>query len=161
MITSRNEFETIPAFTVIAGSTNGGWTTRDFCAKTLEALDSVVGFNSTFDYWKNLAKTHDDDIAELDDLLDDLINCWNNTVETMPDYCYLTLHDNELIILPDVQYALEDTFTVDTIPDGLNPIRNDYGHHMHALTHVNDHGNVDYLKWDDSKREYVIEWSVV
>lgn len=158
-ITARNEFETIPAFTTIAGSTAGGWTEREVCIALLEAIDNVIGFSETFEKWKELAAIHDDDTLTF--FMDELVEYFNESVDTMPEFCSLQWQDNELLIVPNVDNALDDTQTLDVIPDVQNPIKDDSGQTAYTITHVNDHGNVDLLQWDESKREYVIAWSVV
>lgn len=157
MIDSRNEFETIPAFDVIAGSSMGGWSTRDFCASLIHAIETVSD-RQCQETWKELARYSDiDDTDELGGLLEELIDDWNDCAN-MPDYCNLVFHDNELIVMPDVDSMLEETPSVNHIPDEFYQPD---GIAHYTLAHVNDHGNVDYLVWNDAKREYEIAWSVV
>lgn len=151
MIDSRNEFETIPAFEVIAGSSMGGWSTRDFCASLIHAIETVSD-RQCQETWKELARYSDiDDADELGGLLEELIDDWNDCAN-MPDFCYLTFYDNELVVLPDVESMMMDTPQVADIPEAYTG---------DTIFFVNDHGNVDYLYWNESKREYEIAWSVV
>ena len=159
-ISTRNEFEVIPAFTTIAGGTAGGWTYREICVEILDALDRIVGFSETYNYWVDLERHEDYQVIECN-FVDELMDYWNEHVDTMPDFCWLTFHDNEAIVLPDVDSMLEETYRVDSIPDTMTPIEDEHGRVQRTLAHVNDHGNVDYLYFDDNKREYVIAWSVV
>ncbi len=157
MINARHEFETIDAFTTIAGSTAGGWAYREICLEVLEALDKIEGFSETFELWRDMAKMQDHELIEAA-FADELRDYWNDNVTTMPDYCSLEWQDGELIILPCVEAMLEDTHSLDHIPDKLYSVDNVV---QYTLAHYNDHGNIDYLFWNDARRAYEIVWSVV
>lgn len=151
MITALNEFETIPAFTVVAGSSFGGVSNREFCADILRAVDTVTGYEETYQHWVDLAEcSDDDDYVANGDCINDAMQLFNDNITTMPEFCSLVLFDNEARVLPDIESAIEECEVFEDYPEK---------YHGDFIAVVNDHGNTTCQRWDGSK--YVTIWDMV
>lgn len=129
------------AFDVIAGSSFGGVTNREFVLGILDALTDECGLNTTQEFYLDLAKVHDDDdwLAN-GDAINDAVQFFNDWTYTLPAFCVLDIRDNEAIILPDLEGVEmdDDIKRGDDIPGAY---RSDY------FLHINDHGNTTLLEW--------------
>ena len=137
MINTRHEFETIPAFEVITGSTQGGYTAREMAVDVITALETVTGCKTvdTKSDWKYLATCSDDETTEIDCLIAEYIDHLNYYA-LIPDSCSLTWQDNELIVLP---YIDDEIPRFDECPDDFSE---------DVIYVVNDHGNVTCYRWN-------------
>ena len=157
MITARNEFETVPAFTNVAGCSIGTQTARATTAELITVLGTVSQCD-TCGYWKELAEMCDDDTDTMFEIQQDVVSDLDDHMP-MPFGCYVTLADNEWTVLPSVDSLLEegDVEQVDEVPDERDA--------DHVYT-VSDHGNVTMYEWkyhynDPAADGYVEIWAVV
>jgi len=147
-ITARHEFETIPAFTTIAGSSIGIQTPRETAIELLTTLDTIQSFMSTNKLWRELAQCSDtetDILFEIQEEIAEHIAYYGN----IPEFCSVTLQDNEFIVLP---YLDDDLEKFNECPDDF--------HGDHVLV-VNDHGNVTCFQWDANDKSYKDIWAMV
>ena len=149
MITARNEFETIPAFTHIAGCSLGTWSDYD-SAKAL--VDAAVSISSDSSVLKLKAEfeeiSEDDETGILYEFQDDATQFINDH-DTLEDYCSLSVDDGEWIVRPYIDDELP------SFDDYQEEFQGD-----HILI-VNDHGNTTCQRWDYSTNEYKTIWDVV
>ena len=147
MITTSNEFETIKAFTHIAGCSLGTRTALETCAALIDCLDKTTQID-TCKLWRELAQWPDNGRVDIWELQQDVAD---QITENAPlaDYCTVSLNDGEWRVIP---YVPDDIDRVDDIPE-------DYTEDQ--LLYVNDHGNVTLYHWHDQKREYIEVWSMV
>ena len=137
MLTTSHEFETIPAFTVIAGSSQGGYSSRELAIEIIKAANTISTVSPTEinAAWKDLAEQNDDevDVAEFEVLLD---GC------NLPPCCSLQWHDNEYMVMPDLESAREEAEVGDETPDhGLCS--------GNLFLVINDHGNATLYQWQE------------
>ncbi len=134
MITTRNEFEVIPAFEVIAGSSQGGWSSREFAVTMLEACVTCTSSLMT-DEWEELAGYADDDVEAIDEMIQDAMEhlIYNAPI---PESCTIEWRDNEIIVLP---FLDDDIPRFEDCPDD---------HSEDVIYTVNDHGNVTCWQWN-------------
>ncbi len=154
MIGVRNEFETIPAFEVIAGSYIGGVSNREFTVDILKAIDTVCSDIVSDQHWRDLAECSDeDDYIANGDCIHDAVELFNDSVVTMPEFCHLDIRDNEAIVLPSLDLAEmdDDIVKLDEYPEKYAGVG--------FVLVVNDHGNVTCQRWNG--REYVTIWDMV
>jgi hypothetical protein len=146
MITTSNEFETVPAFETLAGSSLGTWSNRAIAYELVSILEKVSQFDC-LDFYKTIAACEDDsDILII--IQEDIVEKLNEYMP-MPEFCTVTLQDGEWIVIP---YIDDDLKRVADIPEAYT---DDY------VLFVNDHGNVTCYQWNDTKREYVSIWDMV
>lgn len=147
MITTLNQFETIPAFTHIAGSNNGSCSNKGIAFDMLKAYDKIRSENhvSSDKMWCDLAWCNDDDeyLLTLQAEIAELIT----QTDRLPRYCTIELQDGEWLVLPYIDESLE---RFSDIPDIKT---DDY------ILVVNDHGNVACMEWDQG--EYKSIWDMV
>jgi hypothetical protein len=151
MLTARNEFETIPAFEVITGSNQGGYTPRQMAFDVISAIDTVTGLIDTTSDWKDLAGMSDDDTQEINDLIEEYVDHLNYYAP-IPDSCSISWHDNELIVMP---YIDDENEKFDEVPESFVD---------DVIYQVSDHGNVTCYRWERISRlqgKYVEIWSMV
>lgn len=149
MITARNEFETVPAYEHLAGSSFGTWTERETVFRLLEIVDSTTN-QDTLSLYKDLAKYGDDDTVIME-LADDAVDLLNESMP-MPEFCSVTLNDNEYHVMPCLGNAQEECVSYEDYPEEK---------HGDFILVVNDHGNVTCQQWDYNKLEYVTIWDMV
>jgi len=152
MITTANEFETIPAFTSIAGDTLGTCTQREIACEMLKVLETASSVGCS-QLWQDIATTTDDD-QYLIDIQADLSQAIQDNCP-LPDYCTVELQDGEWLVLP---YVDDDLPRLEDTPDNLATID---GQTAYDILVVNDHGNVDFKQWDHNQCEYVTQWAMV
>ena len=146
MLTARNEFETIPAWTTIAGSSFGTQSHRETTVELLKAVDLTTDAD-TRRLWVDLAECNDDNVEFMFDIQRDAADLLNDHAP-LPDYCTVDLQDNEWTVLP---YMIEnDLARFEDIPDTFE------GDHVLI---VNDHGNVTCMRWTGSEYESI--WAMV
>ncbi len=150
MITVRNEFETVPAFENIAGCSLGTESARATAFEMIEALERVSSYDCKALY-KDLASATDDDIDYLFDTQQEIADLLDEHMP-MPEFCRVTLQDNEWLVLPSIESALEECESFEDYPEER---RGD------SILVVNDHGNVTCMQWDPSKNEYSTIWDMV
>jgi len=149
MITARNEFETIPAFTTIAGSSHGQQSQRETTLELIDNLSLTSQYNCESLY-RELAEMTDND-ENMFDLQDEVAQyIYDNA--PLPEFCSVTLQDNEYIVLPCLESAEEECKKVADIPDDN---QGDF------ILYVNDHGNVTCLQWNEGCRAYDVIWDMV
>lgn len=149
MVTTQNEFETIPAFTSIAGDTLGTWTQREIACRLIETLGKCSQYD-TMQLYINTANCTDDDLETMFDIQADTADLITDNCP-LPDYCTIYLQDGEWLVMPHIDDNLP---RYDDIPD--TPNNGEY-----EILLVNDHGNVNFMTWNDQKREYVTQWAMV
>ena len=155
MITANNEFETVPAFTHIAGCSLGTWSQLDNLQGCIDAVSSTTQTDCK-EYKAMIDKyDHGNDISShdsfiIDEMIEEMIDILNNDMP-IPDSCSVSWQDNELLVLP---YIDDEIPRYEDIPDNLQ--NGDY-----TIYVVNDHGNVTCMYWDDQKREYISQWDMV
>lgn len=149
-ISVKNEFETVPAFTTIAGSHLGNQSNRETTIEMLNAVETTTGIHgmTTNRLWIDLASNHDDDMESMFYIQQECADLLNESMP-IPEFCSVELHDNEWTVIP---YIDEEVTRVEDIPDNYSE---DY------LLLVNDHGNVTCLEWNYNKREYKDIWAMV
>ena len=135
MLNARHEFETIPAFEVITGSSFGGFTAREMAVDVITALETVTSLIDTKSDWKYLATCSDDETTEIDCLIEEYIDHLNYYAP-IPDSCSFTWQDNELIVLPYIDDEIE---RFDDVPESFSD---------DVIYVVNDHGNVTCYRWN-------------
>ena len=133
MITNRNEFETIPAFEVITGSSHGGFTNREMAIDLIKAVEMVSPMVCTND-WKLLAEYSDDD-QEINDLIAEYVEHLNYYAP-IPDSCVIEWHDNELIVMP---YMDDEIPRFEDVPESFVE---------DVIYQVSDHGNCTCYRWN-------------
>lgn len=140
MITVRNEFETVPAFTNVAGCSLGTQTARETTAEMIGVLHTVTQVH-TEPFWKDLAETTDEDTQNMFEIQQEVANDLDIHMP-MPQFCSVTLQDNEWTVLPqDLDNIDQDEgmTKTDELPDEY---LNDF------VAVVNDHGNVTMYQWE-------------
>ena len=153
MLTARNEFETIEAWTTIAGCSLGTQSHRATTVELLKAVDLVTNADTRL-LWVDLAECSDDNIEFMFDIQRDAAELLTEHAP-LPDYCTVDLCENEWMVLP---YMIEgDLPRLSDTPD-------DY--QGDNVLVVNDHGNVSCMRWVDAYAEpgcgrYIEQWSMV
>ncbi|GAF84818.1 unnamed protein product [marine sediment metagenome] len=135
MLTTRNEFETIPAFEVITGSSYGGFTPREIAVDLIYAIEKVTNLIDTKQDWQYLATYSDNELTEIDELISEYIQHLNYYAP-IPDSCSIDWHDNELIVMPYIDDEIE---RFEDCPDDFSD---------DVIYVVNDHGNVTCYRWN-------------
>lgn len=153
-LTTLNEFETIPAYTHIAGDSLGTWSPRDIVTAMVMLLQSASSYDCR-QLWQDIATTYDDE-QYLIDVQSDIAQTIQDNCP-LADYCTVELHDSEWRVVP---YIDDDLQRLNFFPDTTSPFESDYMVQYDILV-VNDHGNVDLMQWDHNKREYTLTWSMV
>jgi len=150
MLTARNEFETVEAFTNIAGCSIGTESARQTTVDMLKAVETTTGIHgmTTDRLWKELAELSDEETDAMFEIQEECALLLDESMP-MPAYCSVTLQDNEWTVIP---YIDEELDRVSDHPD--------FNIGDHVLL-VNDHGNVDCLQWDYSDNEYKSIWAMV
>ena len=161
-ITVRNEFETIPAWTRIAGSSHETWTDREITCEMIKVLSEVTSrTNICNEFWKQVAEEPDsvasesrlaihsaresknpDHWIEIQDAVADEITLH------LPAYCYLTMKNNEWQVIPFIDKCLTQ---LDETPETYQD--------DHILV-VNDHGNITCMEWDFGAEKYIPIWNM-
>jgi hypothetical protein len=134
MLTTRNEFETIPAFEVITGSTYGGFTPREMAVDLIKAVELVTSLIDTKTDWQFLAICEDDDPA-----ISEFIEEYTRHLDyyaPIPDSCSIEWHDNELIVMP---YIDDEIPRFEEVPESFIE---------DVIYQVSDHGNVTCYRWN-------------
>ena len=147
MLTARNEFETIEAFTSIAGDSLGTWSDRETTAAMLEAVDTVTA-RDTHKLWVELARCTDDDPNNMWEIQRDAADLLNEFAP-LPPYCVIDLTNSEWRVSPYLDDELE------RFEDTPEDYQGD------DVLIVNDHGNVTLMHWNAADREYESVWSMV
>ena len=156
-----NEYETIPCFTHIAGSSAGTWTQREIAveiAKTILTLDEThMRLDQIKDLLLDIAMTSDNEMVEVVGGL--TLDLQHISEDHLQEYTYIDWHDGELMVLPAIESAKEDFQNGliaggDDLPE-YNP--DNYSHYL--LT--NDHGNATLYHWQHYPMKWVEVWAVV
>jgi hypothetical protein len=150
MLTAQNEFEMIPAFEVITGSSYGGFTQREMAVDLLKAVELVTSQIDTKADWQDLAEYSDDD-SEINDLISEYVDHLNEYAP-IPDSCSISWQDNELIVMPYIDDEIEK---FEEVPDDFSD---------DVIYQVSDHGNVTCFHWERISRlqgKYVEIWAMV
>lgn len=144
-----NEFETISAWTILAGANQGGWTKREMAVALLKALDQVTEHDITKKLWVGLAECDDNQEQDIIEVQQNTAELFND-VAPLPAYCHVVMENSEWRVIP---YVTEDDLQkVDEIPD-------DYIDD-HILQ-VSDHGNVSCYEWNHGLGAYQEIWAMV
>ena len=147
MITVRNQFESVPAYEHVAGCSLGTWSNRESACALLDALETT-SHHDCAPLWKVIAENHDESDIWFD-VQDEIAQLLNENMP-MPEFCSVTLQDNEWHVLPSLECAQDEATSLDDYPDDYV---SDY------ILVVNDHGNVTCQQW--SGGEYVTIWDMV
>lgn len=151
-IETRYEFETIPAWKIIAGCSLGTWTPQEVAIELLEVLEVVAPNLETKKHWKDIAK-YNQDIVVMTEMQGELVELLNDHAN-LPAYCHIVLNENQWQVTPFIIEDDDDLPQVDDYPDER------YEDSDHVLL-VNDHGNINCLEWDCSRNEYRTIWAMV
>ena len=152
MITTRNEFETVPAYEHLSGSSFGTWSDRETTITLINILDTVQSHIDTKPLYKELAElSDDDDSGAMFDLQNDVMDHLNYYMP-MPEFCSVVLDDNEFTVIPSIELADEDC---KNFADYQDTYQGDF------ILVTNDHGNVTCQQWDYNKLEYTTIWDMV
>jgi hypothetical protein len=152
MVTTSNEFETIPAWEHISGCSLGTWSDYDTAKALVDAAVSVCSNSDVIELQEDFEKIAENDttgvLLEFQDDAAEFIN----THGTMEDYCGLNVEDGEWMVRP---YIDDELPRFDDYRWGL--YKDDYqGDHVLI---VNDHGNVTCQRWNG--KAYVTIWDMV
>ncbi len=155
MITVNNEFETVDAFTHIAGCELGTRTNRETAMELINVLTMTTQHTGATEY-KELAGYDDDDYGEILELCDEVAELLNAEMP-MPEFCFVTLNDGEYRVMPAVEDALDTCEIFDDCPEKC---------HGDFILVINDHGNVTCYRWGvgdygDVEYEYIVIWDTV
>ena len=150
MITVRNEFETVPAFEHIAGSSFGTGSNRESACQLLKTLQTVSGYDC-LKLWQDIAETNDENFDQLIDIQDEIAELLNEYMP-MPEFCSVVLDDNEWRVIPSIENADEDC-------KNFADYQDDYQGDFILVT--NDHGNVTCQQWLQGEMVYVTIWDMV
>ena len=147
MVTTSNEFETIPAWEHIAGCSLGTWSDYDTAKALVDAAVAISSDSGALTMQSELNEVNEDDTSGiLFDFQDDAAEYINNHA-TIEDYCSLDVQDGEWIVRPYID---------DELPS-FDDYQDDYqGDHVLI---VNDHGNVTCQRWNG--KAYVTIWDMV
>lgn len=145
---NRAEFEGIPCWEVITGSSFGGFSDREMVIDMAKAM-SAVG-EDTAKIYKELAECTDDDI-DIDWFTDLAVDA---LCAHTPEYTYMSWRDNELIVMPDVEEAQHCEMSGSETPE-----RGDYTGQL--FLKINERGNVALYRWVDSVTGWRELWSRV
>ena len=145
MITTRNEFETIPAFEVLAGSSLGTWTPREICAEMIRNVNKCTQMDVS-KFWIELAEMSDDD-PNIGEIIQDCIYELNSEAP-IPPSCAIEWRDGEILVLP---YIDDEIPRFEDVPES---------HVEDVVYQVSDHGNVECYSWDYNRMKYVSEWGM-
>ncbi len=153
MLTARNEFETIPVYTHIAGnhSQNHTHTQRETVIQMLEAVETVV--RAQPDTWVELAKCHDHNLDALIEIQEEMAEILNEEAP-LPPCCTIQKQNNEWSVVPLIDEAIEQLERFTRIPEkhsddiilvifGLNPTI------------------ISLYQWVWQKQKYIEAWSVI
>lgn len=151
MITARNEFETVPAYEHLAGSSFGTWSDRETTIALINALDTVQSHVDTKPLYKELAALNDDNSESMIEMQEEVTDHLNYYMP-MPEFCSVELYDNEFSVMPNLESAKEDCGILTEYPE----VRT-----TDNILVVNDHGNVTCQQWNYNKLEYVTIWDMV
>jgi len=153
MITVRNQFEGVPAFEHIAGSSFGNWSNRETACALLSTLEKVSDYDCS-KFYIDIAELHDES-DQWFDFQDEIAELLNEYMP-MPEFCSVVLEDNEFTVRPNLEAAQDDCHTFNDYPDKKIP-----DSHSDFILVVNDHGNVTCQQWDYGKSEYITIWDMV
>ena len=162
MITARYEFEIIPAFTVIAGS-SFILDTEEALRDMLQALDKIGQYEAS-DILEELNALTEEQKEEDSCLVTDmLIRCEGlfEQVLNIPESCGFAWQDNEYMVLPYIDEYLPKLSEVpfdDELQKDINPDNES------IIYIVNCHGNVSCYKWQeyfDRFDAWLLQWSMV
>lgn len=155
----RTAHDNYEAFDVIAGSNYGGWSDRDICCAI---VDFMVGNFSDMpratELFEELAKSSDEDIANgyVEDYTAEIQEYFIDNEE----YLYPEWRDNELILLPQVDYATETHKDENRISDEL-PEPDSTHHCGETWVIVNERGNTSLYRFLDTVTGWQEVWAVV
>ena len=153
---NRLQIEGYDPFDVIAGSSLGGWSSREMAAEIIRHCVILSSDSGTAErLYKELAETPDDDI-DVDGWTSELID---TAADSLPPYCAIEWRDNELTVLP---YIDDDLMRLDHHLDHYNDgLAYPPGDPIREYLHVNDHGNIDCMVWNHNKQQFDNAWSIV
>ena len=162
MITAKHEFEIIPAFTVIAGSSSKH-DPEDALRDMLSALDKIGQYEDSDILEELNGLTEEEKEADHCLVMDLLVRCEELffQVQNIPESCGFAWQDNEYMVLPYIDEYLpklsevpfDDELQIDINPDNES-----------IIYIVNCHGNVSCYKWQeyfDRFDAWLLQWSMV
>ena len=142
MVTVRNEFEAIPAFEHLAGSSFGTWSDLEVTETMLEIARKV----SSTTFLPDLEPSEDD--AQCVHYMVQQ-ECAEEIQHHVAPFCTVELLDNEWRVLP---YIDDELPQVEDYPEE---------HIGDYILQVNDHGNVTLLEWQYNQNDYRSVWAMV
>ena len=161
MISVRNEFETIEAFTHIAGCSLGTHSARVTAVELIKALQTVTQHDCA-GFWIDLAKCSDDEEADICDIQSDVADAFNEQAP-MAESCSLSLEDSEWRVTPHID---DDMPKFEETPEDDEGFDSNPDNDDHILV-VNERGNTTLFAWCDYAIKYnqtngwVEVWSIV
>ena len=149
MIDATNEFETIPAFEILAGSSFGTWSLREVAAEMISNVSKTTQVDTAM-YWQELASATDNDLETMEWVITVCMEDMN-TYSLIPDSCCIEWTDNEIVVMP---YIDDEIPRFEDVPDS---------HVEDVIYQISDHGNCTCYRWDYSKSpaRYVEVWAIV
>jgi len=154
MITVRNEFETVPAYEHIAGSSLGTWTNRETTIALIKTLETTSNYDCA-PLYKEMAETTDDDTDFMFETQHEVASYLDDYMP-MPEFCSVVLDDNEWRVVPSIEQADDECKNFSDYPDTY---QGDF------ILVTNDHGNVTCQQWKPAfvncAPEYVTIWDMV
>lgn len=149
MITVRNEFEAIPAFTHIAGCSLGTWSDYETTEAMVKAAVSVSSHGAVLNLKAEFDALPDNDMDAQDAMYEMQQEAAEYIADHVDDYCTVELRDGEWLVIPYID---------DELPS-FNDYQDDY--RGQYILVINDHGNTTLQRWRFDKSEYETVWSVV
>ena len=154
----KTSFENYEAFDHIAGSSFGTWTDRETAYAMVQFLNGSI---STHEYYDRLL----DELAQCpDDELCDFITDTAQEIDEVfwhtDDYMGASFDDNEYVIRPHVESAIDDHTNDDRLTEELPEVDSTHNSGETWMT-VNDHGNVPLYRFVDTVTGWQEIWSVV
>ncbi len=159
MLSNTHEFETIPAYEVLAGCSLGTWSNRETCASMIINVERATQ-SDTATMWKDLARANDDDsMCVMDDIIRDCIDLLNDHAP-LPVSCSIDWRDNEITVFP---FLDDEIPKFAEVPDCLIEYRDSFGSagFDDVIYQVSDHGNVECYQWRADRLAYESVWSMV
>ena len=157
MITTSNEFESIPVWEHITGSSDGGYTQWEMANDLVNVAVCVSSDSSVLELQSELQSMPDDLSDDQDQQCIEIQEAAIQIIESatsFPEYCSLSFEDNECIVRPYIDDELP------TFEDYKNDMPQDEFLGDFVLN-VNDHGNITCLKYDYNTKEYDEYWSMI
>lgn len=121
------------------------------CWSCVESMLDVIDFAKSYGFEPD--EFNSEDLMEVCEVSDEAVEYLNEAEK--PDFTYFTIHDNELYLMVDTGWAVEEC------PNVFEDYKNDMPEDFTGLAvNVNDHGNATYGYYFQGTLQDEI-WSVV